>query len=312
MLATCNRFRRMTGKIIHQAFTLIEILVVIAIISLLMGILLPALGRAREEGRCAVCLANVRRISMAGTIYALENDGFLPPFRMTKRNPEDTSNFVNRYGREKPRWPWFFDHGIGPVINPAPYIKDPGDTFGDSDTLIMTNDFFMCPSFRHRDFDKRDIRNGSYGYNYQYLGNTRTETDGDTVIFKNFPVHMLNIHRPVETIIIADSRGASEGRGRSVAHGRHSYTLDPPKLARSKGAQNFAHKSQSGLENQHSPTEARHSRKVNVSFLDGHAAKMTLKEMGYALDSDGYVIADDPAGTNRLWTGTGHDEPQAN
>jgi len=255
-----------------------------------------------------VCLANVRRLSMAGTIYVLENDDFFPPFRMSKSKPSDTFNFVNKYGREKPRWPWFFDHGIGPVIDPSPYVINPGDTFGDSDTLIMTNDFFMCPSFKHRDFDKRDIRNGSYGYNYQYLGNIRTTTEGGGISFQNFPVKTSNIFKPVKTVIIADSRGASEGRGPGIAHGRHSYTLDPPKLARSRGAENFAYQSQPGFENQHSPAEARHSGNVNVSFVDGHAARMKLKEMGYALDSDDYVIADDPAGTNRLWSGTGRDE----
>jgi prepilin-type N-terminal cleavage/methylation domain-containing protein len=49
-------------------FTLIELLVVISIIALLMGILMPVLGRAREAARCTICMGNVRRISMAGYI----------------------------------------------------------------------------------------------------------------------------------------------------------------------------------------------------------------------------------------------------
>ncbi|MEM1098129.1 MAG: prepilin-type N-terminal cleavage/methylation domain-containing protein [Planctomycetota bacterium] len=62
----------------RSAFTLIELLVVIAIIALLIGILLPVLGSARELGRNAVCLANLRSITTASHAYAADQDGFFP------------------------------------------------------------------------------------------------------------------------------------------------------------------------------------------------------------------------------------------
>jgi prepilin-type N-terminal cleavage/methylation domain-containing protein len=60
------------------AFTLIELLVVIAIIALLLSILLPALSGAREQGRLAVCLANLRTLSQAANLYLVEYNDTLP------------------------------------------------------------------------------------------------------------------------------------------------------------------------------------------------------------------------------------------
>jgi prepilin-type N-terminal cleavage/methylation domain-containing protein len=57
----------------HFAFTLIELLVVVAIISLLLAILLPSLSAAREQGKKAKCLANLRSIGQALHLYALED-----------------------------------------------------------------------------------------------------------------------------------------------------------------------------------------------------------------------------------------------
>ncbi len=62
----------------ERAFTLIELLVVIAVIAVLMAILMPALNRAREQGKRISCLSNVKQLTMAWILYADANDDRIP------------------------------------------------------------------------------------------------------------------------------------------------------------------------------------------------------------------------------------------
>lgn len=62
----------------RQAFTLIEMLVVMVIIAVLVGLLLPVLGRAREEARKTQCRSNLRQIGMAIVMYSNDNGQWTP------------------------------------------------------------------------------------------------------------------------------------------------------------------------------------------------------------------------------------------
>src|SRR2546426_11572243 len=73
-----SRARKALGR--GQAFTLVELLIVIGIISLLAAMLLPALSRAKEAARTISCSNNIRQLGIAAMTYSLDNRGNLPFF----------------------------------------------------------------------------------------------------------------------------------------------------------------------------------------------------------------------------------------
>ncbi len=66
---------RCTGK--RSAFTLVELLVVVGLIAVLIGLLLPALSKARQAALRTQCLSNMRSLALAQTMYAAENHNYL-------------------------------------------------------------------------------------------------------------------------------------------------------------------------------------------------------------------------------------------
>jgi prepilin-type N-terminal cleavage/methylation domain-containing protein len=100
------------GSFSGEGFTLIELLIVIAIIALLMAILVPALSRAKEQGKRAVCLTQLRQLQLAWNIYCDENDDKVPAGDVAYSWSFHTGNQPDELAWHE--WPHPFPHKMPP------------------------------------------------------------------------------------------------------------------------------------------------------------------------------------------------------
>lgn len=75
-------------------FTLIELLIVIAIIAILASMLLPALNRTRDKAKATGCSNNLKQIGSAVAFYAGDNNGFVPQYQLNSANPNYQWNLL--------------------------------------------------------------------------------------------------------------------------------------------------------------------------------------------------------------------------
>ena len=295
----------------HRAFTLVELLVVIAVIAILIGVLLTALSGARASGMGLVSLSNMRQIGTGWSIYSMDEDGEIVPGQ-PGRYAEDRKNLydVGNGLHYRPRW--FALIGAKAGV----YAYDvPSEDRDDEHSYRVNNEVFLCPVVP----DWYSTRNCPYGYNYQFLGNARFKNDEEADEFVNYPVRVHQIRSTSGTVMFASCMGTAAGKPAVErtpnrndgsrdpelrAMGGHGYSLDPPRLTDNC---DYADPKNPGAEHRSAP-DPRYRGKANVAFCDGHCAAMTLDEMGYVVNEDGSVAADGPAASNRLFSGNARDE----
>lgn len=157
----------------NRLFTLLELLIVMAIIGILASLLLPSLHKAREKSLQAVCMSNQRQLGVATLQWAIDHND---------RLPTSSSGGNHQY------WKLRINEYMQVPIEKVPVYEDTG------------SGVFSCPS---RKLEARSMK-GGIGWNFRYL--RHDDSGGSDLTLeepKGFPIYKMDI--PEETIVLGDT-----------------------------------------------------------------------------------------------------------
>ncbi|MFC1766720.1 prepilin-type N-terminal cleavage/methylation domain-containing protein, partial [Planctomycetota bacterium] len=140
-----------------RAFTLVELLVTLSVVSVLLGLLLPALGRVRASARQTVCQSRLRQWGVAFSLYADENDGFFP--HADGRDRSGSSMPWTPEARADYECGWV--DVLPPLMGEKPWRNHERYAYPDPGSV------FQCPAARLAPLELygyRPLRNGYFSY----------------------------------------------------------------------------------------------------------------------------------------------------
>jgi prepilin-type N-terminal cleavage/methylation domain-containing protein/prepilin-type processing-associated H-X9-DG protein len=198
-----------------KGFTLVELLVVIAVMSLLLSILLPAMGRARESARSLKCLSNLRQFAIAAHLYADGQDDHYPIAYDMQTQPIFKS------------LAWDFTTSKDWSADPPKVTVESGILWQDKTAA----EIHQCPSFEGGHNWLADPYTG-YNYNTSYIGHG----SGEAIVE---PARTSDVTRPSRTALFGD--GQYSGGANKFMRAPWSNPGDAQFSGRSAGTQGYRH-----------------------------------------------------------------------
>jgi prepilin-type N-terminal cleavage/methylation domain-containing protein/prepilin-type processing-associated H-X9-DG protein len=232
----------------RNGFTMIELLVVITIIALLMSVLLPSLGKAKQLARTVVCRTNLHSLAMANIAYASDHDDCM----VLAASDINSSNLK--------RW-----HGVRDTMDdPFDYLRSPLISY------IGDGSVKKCPEkvdFRHGDPWDWDFEDGcgGYGYNMTYLGSRIWAESWNAC---NKPTKLTEVRLPSEKLMFADTAMAKNNADGTPYYLEYSFAEAPYFASNNKVQTSWGYASPS--------LHFRHNDAVNIVWADGHVGPETM------------------------------------
>lgn len=255
-------------------FTLIELLVVISIIALLIGILLPVLGSARETARGSASLSNVRQINLASQAYLADNKEFLLPFS-NSFYWEPYQNNLNSASpvpaSEKYVWPTRLiedSYLPGALVFQCPSLEATKDIVVEARTAADTTNWKLDP----------DWYKVHYGMNFTYMGSrleapqySSDTTPGSTLA--NRTPRMSDILSPSETIYFADTKNLAVETGSATFGNTNGYVG-----GETAGIAYLFPGAETNPSSSYGHADARHNNAISVAYADGHGSTVGVDD----------------------------------
>lgn len=174
------------GPRANRAFTLVELMVVIAIMGLLMAILMPCFGAVVEEARKIQCLSNLRQMALAANRYCQDNGGVYPIAQYVDSTSDATSIIQVQ---------WDFTTHIDRATHKVTAVK-PGLLWQSCNPDAVQ----QCPSYRGSSNSLADPFTG-YSYNVSYIGHGQNEAQVT-------PACLADVRDPSRCILFGDGQYA--------------------------------------------------------------------------------------------------------